>query len=295
MEEDSYEFSTELASMNSFSIDNEFKKAKVLMIRNNEEEAVKRFQNVCLSIEGIVKKNPSATVEMHYIPLSMSEIAEVYKKRNDLEKALAYLTTSRKFLEYISVNRPQNVRGTDYSDDPGYDYEEHKLENLFDQMHEAFDKPDAPPKQDPQEVVKMFMDAQKKREEEIAKENMEKLMQAVKDRQKKLENSRWERFLEYVNQHPIAIALGSIVFLGVFLVLSMTLFSFDELDPGKDLRKLRENAAEKAKAKGEFTKKPGKSGEERKISSDDMQKLQDLMNKVKLEQEQRDKEKRQEL
>ena len=293
--ENSYELSTELAEMDSVSIDKEFNKAEILLFRQKEEEAVKLFQKVCLSIEGVIKKNQSATGEMYFIPLSMSKISEVYKNRNDLEKALAYLTTGRKFLEYISMNRPQNVPDTDHLDYPVCDHEEHKLESLFYQMHETFNKPDSPPKQDPQEVVKMFMDAQKKREEEIAKENMEKLMQAVKDRQKKLENSRWERFLEYVNQHPIAIALGSIVFLGVFLVLSMTLFSFDELDPGKDLRKLRENAAEKAKAKGEFTKKPGKSGEERKISSEDMQKLQDLMNKVKLEQEQRDKEKRQEL
>jgi len=72
----------------------------------------------------------------------MSEISKVYKNRNNFEKALEYMTTSRKYLEYMSMNHPQNVPNTDHSDDPIY--EEHKLYNLLYQMHEAFNKPDSP-------------------------------------------------------------------------------------------------------------------------------------------------------
>ena len=287
-----FDLTTTISTLNSSNFENDFKKAQVLQLRNNEEEEIKKYQSVCYSIEKIKKKNPSSNVELHYIPLSLSKIGEIYQKKEDLEKALLFMRTSRCFLEYISQNKPSKIRNSESSDEINTDsFEEHNLDKLFDDMHIAFEKPDAPPKQDPQEIVKLFMEAQKKREEEVAKENMEKLMLAVKERQQKLENSRWERFLEYVNKHPIAIALGSILFLGIFLVLSMSMFNFNDLDPGKDLKRLRDEAAEKAKQRGEIphNHKHHKHKENLNDVQDEIQKLQELMNKVKLEQEMKDK------
>ena len=244
--------------MNASSFENTFKQASALVELKKPDLALEKFKSVCESIEAVVRSNPNANVELHLVPLSLTKISDIYKERDDLDKALAFMQVARKFLEYISANRPNKE---DEPSDDG-DREEYTIGALFIQMHKAFEKPDAPPKQDPAEIVKMFQEAKKKREEEIAKENMQKLKDALAARKEKLRTSRWARFVEYVNNHPIGIAVGSVVFLAVFLVFALLIFRNSESDPSRKLSRARtESTANSKNAQNRGVRRKGQAKE----------------------------------
>lgn len=280
--------------LNASKIENDFKMAQVMKIQQQTDRAIKKFKDVCFNLEAIIKHNPGATTEIHFIPLSLGELSEIFKERRDLNKALAFVKCQRKFLEYIHSNRPhhENEYSGEGTDEP--EFPEHNLSDLFEEMHKAFEKEGAPPERDPQDVVKLIMEAQKKQEQETAKKNLEKLQQLVAERKKRLEESRWEQTLEWVNDHPIRVAFGAIVFLLIFITIAINSFNFEDLDPGKDLRKLREEAALKAKLKGENGPQPENhehhhhDHEPPKMSEAELKEIQEMMNKLKDEQKQRE-------
>ena len=231
-------------TMNASSFENTFKQACALVELKKPDEAIKKFRFVCEQIEAIIRTNPNANIELHLVPLSLTKVSDIYKDRDDLDKALALMTTARKFLEYIEANKPN--RDNEPSDD-GADHEEYTIGALFLEMHKSFDMEDAPPKPDPEELVKMFQEAKKKREEEIAKENMQKLKEALEARKEKLRTSRWARFVEYLNSHPIGIAVGSIIFLAIFLGFALLIFKSDDNDPTRHLNRARRESESNSK------------------------------------------------
>lgn len=280
---------------NSSKIENDFKIAQVLQIRKEIPKALAKYQSVCESLEMISTNNPGANLEIHFIPLSLGKMSDIYKERQDLEKALAFMKCQRHFLEYIASNRPnrENENSADGAD--GKEFEEHSLTDLFIEMHKCFDKKDAPPPRDPQDIVKEFEKAKKKQDEETARENMRKLNEILEERKRKLENSKWEQTIEWVSNHPIKLAIGSLVFLGVFLIIALNCFEIEDHDPNKDLKILRDEAAAKQKAKREAENRdnPQKKQENRKkakMSQEELQKLQEMMEKLKKEQEEKYKD-----
>ncbi|OHT05014.1 hypothetical protein TRFO_27321 [Tritrichomonas foetus] len=282
---------------NSSTIENNFKIAQVLQIRKEPERALNKYKDVCLSLEKISRNNPGTNLELHFLPLSLGKISEIYKEKNDPEKALAFLVCQRHFFEYMAANRPnhEHENSTDGAD--GKDLEEHTLEELFEEMHNAFNKEDAPPPRDPQEVVKLFLEAKKKQDEEIAKENMKRLTEMIEERKRKLENSKWEQTLEWINNHPIKLAIGAVVFLGIFLIIALNSFNFDDLDPGRELKKLRDQAAEKQKAKqaqGPQNKNEHSHAHshnhahDKPLSQEELKQFQEMVEKLKKEHEEKE-------
>lgn len=278
--------------LNSSAIENNFKIAQVLQIRKEIPKALAKYQSVCVSLENISKNNPGANLELHFIPLSLGKMSDIYKEKQDLEKALAFMKCQRHFLEYMASNKPNREQedSTDGADGKGFD--EHSLDDLYSEMHKCFEMKDAPPPRDPQEIVKEFAEAKKKQDEENARENMRRLNEILEERKRKLENSKWEQTIEWVSNHPIKLALGALVFLGVFLIIALNSFDIDDHDPNKDLKKLREEAAAKQRAKREAEKGQHKdtSNENRKppkMSQEEIQKLQQMMEKLKREQEEK--------
>lgn len=259
------------ALLNSSTIENNFKIGQVLAIQNKEEQALAKFKDVCISLENIIKHNPDATVELHFLPLSLGEMSNIYKKRNDLNKALAFMSTERKFLEYMAANKPNQENDNDTQPET-FPIEEHNLSDLLSEMHNDFAMPDAEPPKDPQEIVKMFMKAKEKQDEETVKRNLEILNKMAKERQERLANSRWERFLEYVNDHPIRIAIGAVVFLLIFLFLTFLVISLDE-DEEDNLSRVNKPTQHLHDKRKSENKPP-------KMTEEQMKNMQNLMKKL---------------
>ena len=247
-------------TLNASSYENTFKQACALVELKKPDEAIRKFRFVCEQIEAIIRTNPNANIELHLVPLSLTKVSDIYKDRDDLDKALALMTTARKFLEYIGANKPNRE---DEPSDDGADHEEYTIGALFLEMHKAFDMKDAPPKPDPEELVRMFQEAKKKREEEIAKENMQKLKEALEARKERLRTSRWARFVEYLNSHPIGIAVGSIVFLAIFLCFALIIFKSDDNDPTRHLNRARRESESNSKEGRERGKRHLPRGQKR--------------------------------
>ena len=234
-------------AMNGSSFENVFKQARALVVLKRPDQALIKFRTVCEMIENVLRTNPSAALELRLVPLSLTEISDIYKAKDDLDKALAFMQCARKFLEYMSANKPNKE---DEPSDDGCEHEEYTLGALFVEMHKAFEMKDAPPKPDPEEIVRMFQEAKKKREEEIARENMQKLKDALAAKKERLRTSRWARFVEYVNDHPVGIAIGSVVFLSIFLIFALVIFSSGDNESLKNLRNARKEERANSKMNG---------------------------------------------
>jgi hypothetical protein len=253
--------------------------AQVLQIRGDFPRAITVYQNVCFALERVSQANPSSHVELHNIPLSLGKMAEIYIKKEDQQKALACIQCQKKFFEYIASNMP-NLE-SENSADGASDLPEHHLPDLFREMHAAFEMADAPPPRDPQEVVQMVLDAKKKYEQEQATANLAKLKQIMAEREAKKNTSRWLQTLDYLDQHPIRVTLGAVVFMLVFLGLTMISF---------DTRKMSDR--DKKGAKKESARRPTRGPAQRangteppprdaKTTAEELQKLKDTLENLR--------------
>lgn len=227
--------------ISSCVLENNFKIAQVFEMQNQLTQAINKYQEVCYSIETISKTLPDTNLEFHLLQLSLGRLCDIYKKKDDIEKAIGFVKLQKKFLEYIAVNQP--IRGDSEEDFKDFDsFEQHNLNDLFCELHEVFDKPDAPPPPDSNEILKNFFEEKKQREEDTKKHNMERLLQLVEERKKRLENSRWERFLDWMNNHPVGISVALILFIGFSLVFVLIYTGNAE---SANVRYLRENPRHK--------------------------------------------------
>jgi hypothetical protein len=264
-------------ALSSSDIENKFKMAQVLQIRGDFPRAITVFQNVCVAVERVARANPSAHVELHQIPLSLGHLSEIYLKKEDQQKALALIQCQKKFFEYIASNLP-NLE-SENSTDGASDLPEHDLPDLFREMHATFEMADAPPPRDPQEVVQMVLEAKKKYEQEQAAANLSKLKQIMADREAKKNTSRWLQTLDYIDQHPIRVTLGAVVFMLVFLAITVISFDTRKL-AGRDDKAGRRDAGRKA------PRAPGQKGadpphRDPKTTAEEIQKLKDTLESMR--------------
>ncbi|EAY00313.1 hypothetical protein TVAG_179840 [Trichomonas vaginalis G3] len=211
-------------AMNSSTYENQYKQGDALVKLGKPDAALQKFKSVCENLEVLMKANPAARIESHLIPMSLTKMADIYKDKKDVNKALALMKNARHFLEYMCANKPNRE---DEDSDEADNAEHYTLGALFVEMHKAFDMEDATPPSDAEEITRIFLEAKKKHEEETARKNIEKLKAINEARKEKLRNSRWARFVELVNDHPIAFAIGSVVFLSVFLIISLMMFTIE--------------------------------------------------------------------
>jgi hypothetical protein len=233
-------------------------------------------------------------VEIHHIPLSLGKLTEIYMKKEDQQKALAFIQCQKKFFEYIAANQP-NLEGEN-STDGGIDLPEHNLNNLFNEMHAAFDMADAPPPRDPQEVVQMVLEAKKKYEQEQAAANLAKLKQIMAEREAKKDTSRWLQTLDYIDQHPIRVTLGAVVFMLVFLLITITSFDTRRISESTKRPAKKEKPGEEKGGKatgggtGAGAKKggTGRGGHEHthpKVTAEELQKLKETLDNLRKQSE----------
>lgn len=294
---DHFTMALDTSVLNSSAIENNFKIAQVLKIRGEIPHAINKFKDVCYSLEKVVKMNPSAQCELHFIPMSLGELSKIYQEKEDIEKALAFTKCQRAFLEFMANNKP-NQEGECSTDGGEDELPEHTLPELFSEMTRAFEMEDAPPPKNPQEVVQLFLEAQKKQEQETARRNLEMLNKLTEERKRKLESSRWGQTVEWVNQNPIKLAVFCLVFLGVFLAIAIPMIRLEKIDPSEPIRQLRDEAARKAAKKrgvdpNQAHQHHHHSHGEPKMTQEDMKKFQEMVNELKKKTEEQAKQRAQ--
>lgn len=274
--------------LNLSSIENNFNKARVLQQRNEIPKALAIYQGICTKLEQILRSNPLSNQDILFLPLSLEKISDIYKDKQDVKKALAFMKCRTHFFQYIAANKPNRENENSTDDADGTSFPDFTLDELFSEMQKCFDMEDMPPPPDPQKYVQRFLEEKKKQDEQTAKDNMRRLQEMLEERQRRLENSKWEQTLEWVSNHPIKLAFGCILFLITFLIIALKTMSFDDIDPGKDLRRLREEASRKAHESGSYEREKKMAEENRKaranspkMTEEEMKKFQDIMEQLK--------------
>lgn len=148
------------------------------------------------------------------------------KKRMILKRLISSLFVTGSFLEYLNANKPQRDGNFKKKLGKGEDAPpDHNIFDLFENMHQCFDTPDTPPPTPPEDIAKMYMEAKEKQDAETVKENMNKLREFNEERKRKLETSRWARFADWTNQHPMQFAIILSVFLLLLLIGVFAIFT----------------------------------------------------------------------
>ena len=271
--------------LNASQIENNFKIAQVLQIRKETEKSIRKYQDICFSLEKIIFNNPNSNVEIHYIPLSLSKLSDIYKEKEDFNKALLFMTCSRKFLEYIANERSRHSSEKTFNEEGGEEnfqplYEEHSLNELFQMMHSAFEAPDSLPPKDPQEIISEFLSAKKRQEEEVVLSNLAKVKRINEERKLRLANSRFERFVEWVNGHSVIVVFIIFLIFIVFLSLSFLYMSHSNNSIRKIIDHNRQNPSQSNRFDLHINGKNDKHHHNRKFSHDDIKQFREKFRKL---------------
>ncbi|KAH0786814.1 hypothetical protein GPJ56_009191 [Histomonas meleagridis] len=209
----------------SGSIENMFNMAQVLLKKKIYDQAIEKFINVCQSTEDIISLNPGSRIEISWTVLSLGYISDIYFDLKDYNKSLLFRNAQNSFLEYIQKlqNSGKNLDAEEEDNDDEKDLIEvasisYTYKKLFEEVHKAIDAPCKPPPEDPEELRKKIMDAQKKAEEEKIENAIKLLNDASKAREDRLKNSFWRRNLQRMIDHPFIIVLV-IIAISVVLVI----------------------------------------------------------------------------
>jgi hypothetical protein len=204
----------------SSEIENAFKRAQVCQIRKDFVRAIPGFRSVILSLQRLIFANPTSQIEIYHVPLSLGHLSEIYHELQNDDKAIALAETRRHFLTYLARNKP-NKEHENSTDDADTDSET-TVNDLFQEATAAMNLPDPPPPPDPQDVVKMVMEAAKQYEAKRISENMQKLERIRAEREAQLANSRWERGILYIEDHPLRVASVAVFVMILIIGVAIT-------------------------------------------------------------------------
>ena len=196
-------------------LENTFKMGQLLQLQKKYDLAIEKYKEVCYSMADILKEHPEA--EFHLIPLSIGKAVEIYRERDDIDKALALMKVERKFLETMAASK-EDFKSED--GDGEFKCQKHDINKLLREMKSAFEMK-KPATQSPEEIVKMLLEERKKQEQEAQQRNMQRLLEIAQERKNRLANSRWERFTDWLSNNPVVLIIGVVVLLGSFLIFML--------------------------------------------------------------------------
>ena len=195
------------APVSSAVLENTFKMGQILQIQKKYPQAIEKYLYVCNSMLEIMRKNPET--EFPLLVLAISKLVEIYREQQDLDRALAFMKVEKELLETMAARK-----GTKLDDDEKV--EEHDMGEMMDHMEQAMNMKND--KKSPEEIVQMLMEARKQQERESQEQNMKHLMEIVEERKKRYENSRWERFSDWMSDNPVVVIIICCVLLGIFVL-----------------------------------------------------------------------------
>jgi hypothetical protein len=203
----------------SAAIENTYRMACALDAKREESEALSRFNLVCDSLERLVLRNIGAAVDVRYAILSLGNISEIYERRGDTKKALAFRECQLAFLEHMKKEQEQP---NDDDDDTPEVIEvvstATAYSRLFKRIQAARDLPDRS-EESAEEIMRKYKEAVAKEEEQRVERFVQLLEQKNAARQAEIENSFWRRNLHRMVDHPF-VFLFVVLGIGVFVLLA---------------------------------------------------------------------------
>ncbi|OHT15988.1 hypothetical protein TRFO_42145 [Tritrichomonas foetus] len=227
------------------SIENDFKIAQVLKYQNKTSQSINKFQSVIKSVENIFRQAPEKEIDLNIVPIAIGNLVEIYKGNDELDKALKLLEIQKLFLNKIISMKSNDSNKQDYIK-TAEDHRKYTVIDLFDRLNNIFKMPSPKPPESPQKVLNQFLKEKEKQESDMAKENMMKLLEIIEAKKRRYENSRFERWSDWINNNPIAILIFSIAVFGTLLIVivSMTQVSDQDSLHHRQLKKLSKMKSE---------------------------------------------------
>lgn len=211
--------------ISSSSLENEFKIAQILQMQKRFDQAIKKYKSIINSFEIITRQQPNTLIDYSITALSIGHLVEIYKSQNDLDRALSLLSIQKKFIEHISASKPTHQNNSD--PDIASLHEQNVL-SLFDELNTILNMPSMQPKKPPEEIINDFLKEKEKQDKKAAEQNMLHLLKLVEEKKRRLENSRFERWSDWINNNPIAILIFAMIFLSLFLLFIFTQFKLED-------------------------------------------------------------------
>jgi hypothetical protein len=199
----------------SAAIENTYRMACALDAKREELEALSRFYLIIDSLERLIMRNSTANIDIRYAILSLGNIADIYERRHDTKKTLAFRESQLAFLQHLkqSQSTPDDDEETPavveiVSVASAYS-------RLFRKVQEARDLPEKA-NETPDEIIRRYKEAVAKEEEQKVERFVQLLEQTTAARKAEIENSFWRKNLQRMVDHPFVFLL---VILGIGLVL----------------------------------------------------------------------------
>ena len=213
------------APVSSAVLENTFKMGQILQIQKKYPQAIEKYLYVCNSMVEIMRKNPET--EFHLLVLAISKLVEIYREQQDLDRALAFMKVEKELLETMAARKGTKLDDDEKDDE--FNVQEHDMGEMMDHMEKALHMQND--KKSPEEIVQMLLEARKQQERENQEENMKHLLDIVEERKRRYENSRWERFSDWMSDNPVAVIIICMVVLGVFVIGIFVKLGVDQRQP----------------------------------------------------------------
>ena len=206
-------------------IENCYKMGKVLMIKDEYDNALNKYTQFCKMFQSFILKQDQIPGKTEMFCASLYDIGEIYLKKKQTDKALEFFTLRRKFLEFFVQNPEVLYKGPNLLTIPNANCSQrNEISDLFKDMNVCFETPtNTLTDEEKSSILKEF---QKKVQEEKEKEMKEsaktfrEIAQKRKEEYEKSLSARIFHFLENPNN------LFTFLFIISLLIASIPLFIF---------------------------------------------------------------------
>lgn len=179
-------------------------------------EALRKYKKLCEAVEYQYNHGHMSKEDLHYVPIALSKMADIYHARPDLHKALLYMTTARQFIEFLHPEKKQED-SEEMDPNPPKD-----IPSLFKKMHSRFDSMDSLLLPDSNEIIRKFLDSKRIHDEEVAQGRIHEIENAVKRKYEYDQLTFSQRFELFYSNHPYFVlfgAIGVILFFTFFFIV----------------------------------------------------------------------------
>ena len=183
-------------------IENEFKKGKLLFIKENFEMSLNHFYYVIDEIENIFKKSLIFPKEVDFLLLSLQHIGKIFEKQNKLKKSFLFHSLYTKFVQFISENK-------DFLEPPGEKSFEIDstiyiwIEELFYQYNEGkkYEEIIKNHLLQENEIINDLKDQYNNFKSQEKKKSLEIFKEIAKLNQKSIQKSFFHKFISFIDSH----------------------------------------------------------------------------------------------
>ena len=191
------------------SVQNTFNMAQFLEVNGKVDQAIKKYIDVCLDSEKLIRENPGSDVDMKWAIYALGYISDIYGERRDFHKGILWRNAQAGFLEFLNEIKTKEL-------ELSLEEKNKKFLEIFKLVHEA--------NQDDQvgeSVKKIIKQNEEMQKEEQQREDVLKRMRELEAKHhEEMRESRIVRAVDMIVDHPVVTGLGiGLVFLMVMLAL----------------------------------------------------------------------------